>query len=122
MDHLKKYIIYLFVILFSISLFSNANAIPQLSLFSEGIPICTHNGLIYVHEDGSFQEKPENDNYHTNCLDCFSCHFDEIQNTLANKIIHNDLLSKKFNFNKNYYYKFTLNYLKNIRAPPTVSI
>ena len=116
----KKYSIYLLIFSFFIALISNTYAINNLSLASDEIPICTHNGLIYLQDDGSLNEKRENNN--VDCLDCLSCHFDEIQITLSNKINYNNLFNKKFNLNNNHNYKLSINYLKYIRAPPRVNI
>ncbi len=57
------------------ALFSHANSAIHIESFKNDIPICTSDGLKYVKEDVSQKEKSKNENYHTNCLDCFSYHF-----------------------------------------------
>ena len=122
MLNLKTNCTYLLIFSFFIALISNAYAINNLSLASDEIPICTHNGLIYLQDDGSLSEKPENNNYHADCLDCFYCHLDEIQITSSNIINYNTFFNKKLNLNNNHNYKSSINYLKNIRAPPRINI
>ncbi len=122
MNFLKKYSIYFLTFSFFMALFSHANSASHIESFKNDIPICTSDGLKYVKEDVSQKEKSKNENYHTNCLDCFSCHFDEINKLLTHNIFDNNLINKKYNFYENFTYISTINYFHNIRGPPVLNI